>query len=89
MGGDNMTLFKKQIILYLLLLGGACCTALGISGELEMPVQAIVLSIGVIALIGGIIYLFRKFHCPWCRKMYPRLISFSEEFCPHCGEKIE
>ena len=55
MNGDNMNLFKKQIILYVLLYGGIICTAIGVAGEPDMPLQAILIIAGVLFFIAAAI----------------------------------
>ena len=89
MDGDNMNLFKKQIILYIFLYGGILCIGMGVAGELGMPLQVILIIIGGILLIAGGSYLFCKYRCPWCHRTYPWGLSISTDYCPYCGEKIE
>lgn len=60
MDGDNMNLFKKQIILYIFLYGGIFCVGMGVAGELEMPLQVILIIIGGILLIAGAFLLSNK-----------------------------
>lgn len=89
MNGDNMNLFKNQIILYVLLYGGIICTAIGVAGEPDIPLQAILIIAGVLFFIAAAIYLFWKYRCPWCHCTYPWGLSMSTEYCPYCGDKIE
>lgn len=84
-----MNLFKKQIILYILLYGGIFGIGMGVAGDLSMPLQIILIAIGVILLVAGGIYLFFKFRCPWCHRTYPWGLSMSIDYCPYCGDKIE
>lgn len=84
-----MELLKKQLTLYGSLFGGVIICILSDRSEMPDMIKTFGILSGIVLLIYGCHYLIYKFHCPKCHHIYPRLISFSEDYCPHCGEPIE
>ncbi|MBO5303501.1 MAG: hypothetical protein J6A92_05570 [Lachnospiraceae bacterium] len=89
-----MKLLKKKMILDILVIGGIICITLvrlARLGEVELSLcaQFVLVIMGIILLIGGGVYLFRKYRCPWCHRIYPGVFTVWTEECPHCGDKIE
>ena len=91
-GGITMSKFYRfrQLCRYIGIL--ACITALvGIvlSASAHTVLGCSLVGIGIISLLVDITLIAAKNRCPFCNKSLRIAPSKGEEFCPHCGCKID